>query len=72
VPSAPATLIAAKFDTEDFGPVEHVVVWDAAAGSATAVMTECGISYEELAPSQLVEYQYEEDGVWALAKVCTS
>ena len=65
----PATVVAAKYDTEDFGPVEHVVVWDSNANTATAVMTECGISYEELSPSQLVEYQYVENGPWALAKM---
>ena len=44
-----------------------MVSWD--GNVATAVMTECGISYEELSPTQLVEYQYEEGGAWALSKV---
>jgi hypothetical protein len=63
----PSSVIGAKFDTEDFGPVQHIVAWDGT--TATPVMSECGISYEELSPSQLVEYQYEEGGVWALAKM---
>lgn len=63
------TLIGAKYETEDFGPVEHVVAWDSSSGTATAIMAECGISYEEMSPTQLVEYQYEEGGVWALAKM---
>lgn len=63
----PSTVIGAKYETEDFGVVEHVIAWD--GSSAKPVMTECGISYEELSPTQLVEYQYEEDGPWALAKM---
>ena len=63
----PSKVIAAKYETDDFGPVEHVISWD--GNVASAVMTECGISYEELSPTQLVEYQYEDGGKWALSKV---
>ena len=67
VGGVPATVVGAKYETEDFGPVEHIVAWDGT--TATAVMSECGISYEALSPTQLVEYQYEENGAWALAKM---
>lgn len=63
----PSTVLGAKFDTEDFGPVEQVVGWD--GSTATAVMSECGITYEVVSPTQLVEYQYEEGGPWALSKI---
>lgn len=62
-------MIGATFDTEDFGAVQHVVAWDAGSSTATLVLSECGISYEEMSPSQLVEYQYEEGGPWSLAKM---
>lgn len=60
-------MVGAKYDTENFGPVEHIVAWD--GNVATAVLSECGITYEEMSPTQLVEFQYEEGGAWALAKM---
>lgn len=52
------------------GPLEHAVrIRD---GDATPLMLECKVSYEELPPSALVEYKFDDggDGCWRLSMVC--
>mmetsp|Transcript_2604 Transcript_2604/g.3794 ORF Transcript_2604/g.3794 Transcript_2604/m.3794 type:complete len:263 (-) Transcript_2604:236-1024(-) len=41
--------------------VEHAVVVNKDHTSAKAIMIECKVSYEEMSPSALVEYQYQDD-----------
>lgn len=55
-----------KYEGEQ-GIVEHIVLWN--GSRALPVFCECGISYELLSPTQMVEYQYEEGGDWRLAKI---
>lgn len=60
------SVYAVKYQCED-KTVEHIVLWNGAR--AAPVFCECGISYEELSPTQMVEYQYEENGPWRLARI---
>eukprot|EP00562_Extubocellulus_spinifer_P021836 CAMPEP_0178610962 /NCGR_PEP_ID=MMETSP0698-20121128/366_1 /TAXON_ID=265572 /ORGANISM="Extubocellulus spinifer, Strain CCMP396" /LENGTH=251 /DNA_ID=CAMNT_0020249577 /DNA_START=14 /DNA_END=769 /DNA_ORIENTATION=+ len=64
-------LVAVKC-TGGRGPLEHAVrIRD---GSATPLLLECKVSYEELPPAALVEYQFADgggdDGKWHLSMVC--
>lgn len=60
-------VISAKYTSSDGAVVEHVVKWD--GSTATPVLCECGISYEEVPPTAMVEYQYDEGGPWRLARI---
>jgi hypothetical protein len=51
------------------GPLEHAV--RIRGGIATPLTLECKVSYEELPPSALVEYKFNNgDGCWRLSMVC--
>jgi len=61
------------------GPLEHAVriASDGGAEMATPILVECKVSYEELPPSALVEYRFDDDassdgggGPWRLSMVC--
>jgi len=51
------------------GPLEHAV--RVRSGVASPLMLECKVSYEEMPPSSLVEYRFNDgDGKWRLSMVC--
>jgi len=52
---------------QDGEQIDHIVKVD---GDNTEVfLTECKISYEDVSPTQLIEYQFSSDGDWFLAHV---
>ena len=53
---------------DDPDGVEHVIFVDEDDGSVRDVMGECMITWEDVSPSEMVEYRFE-DGKWRLAKV---
>jgi hypothetical protein len=60
------SVFAVKYAGEN-GVVEHIILWN--GSRSVPVLCECGISCEELSPTQMVEYQYDSDGPWRLAKI---
>merc|ERR1711959_386688 len=49
------------------GAIEHVVYF--ADGQAQALVMECAASMEDLPPTRIVEYCFEEGGAWMLSKI---
>ena len=50
------------------GVLEHAV--RIRHNTAHALMLECKVSFEEMPPSALVEYQFDDTTEWRLSMVC--
>jgi len=53
-------------DTDD-GKVDHIVMKHGT--EYKPYLIECGISFAECSPTQLVEYQFKDGGTWYISKV---